>query len=127
MGYLQKHQAEDGSWTLEGQRQPWSIQWKKSAFNMTAYIAWALGRAEAYKAPKRRAMHTRALAWLRENVNAVEDPYGMALAAHAFLVADAKSKDARALINELLLHHTGTAAEVSNSFFRGFKIKTLLK
>ncbi len=106
MGYLKKHQAEDGSWTLEGQRQPWSIKWKKSAFNMTAYIAWALGRADAQNTRGMKRMHKQALQWLRENVNAVEDPYGLALAAHAFHVADPKSKDAQELIAELLLHKT---------------------
>jgi uncharacterized protein YfaS (alpha-2-macroglobulin family) len=106
MGYLRKHQAEDGSWTLEGQREPWSIQWKKSAFNMTAYIAWALGRADAHKSPGTKKMHTQALEWLRQHLNAVEDPYGLALAAHAFHVADPKSKEVQELIAELLLYKT---------------------
>ena len=104
MGYLQKHQAEDGSWILDAQRQPSSSEGRKSAFNLTAYIAWALGRAEAHKAPARKVMHDRALTWLHKNANAIEDPYGLALAAHAFLAADKNSKDARELINELLLH-----------------------
>lgn len=89
--YLRKHQAENGSWSLDGERQPWSVTWKKSAFNMTAYVAWALARAGEDT--------TKARTWLDGNVDMVEDPYGLALAGLACLTADPESKRGREIVD----------------------------
>ena len=59
----------------------WSTDMAKGqAFNLTAYVAWGLARAGE---PSEKALR-----WLAARTDQVRDPYGLALAALAFLTAD---------------------------------------
>jgi len=84
--FLRAHQQADGRFTAGNLAHAWG-PWKENAFYMTAYVAWALGRAGEPTA--------KALAWLDGHAGEVDDPYGVALAALAFAAADPKSAATR--------------------------------
>jgi hypothetical protein len=88
--FLRKHQRKDGSWDDR----------KRPVFAATAFIAWALA-TDGHPTPRARK-------WLAERVDEVNDPYPLALAALAFLTADAKSETGHALARRLArLAHDG--------------------
>ncbi len=84
--YLRNHQSSDGSFRKGNLVHSWG-SWKETPFYMTAYVAWALAHAGEDT--------TRALAYLEEHADDVDDPYGIALAAMAFATADPKSTATR--------------------------------
>jgi hypothetical protein len=91
VAWLEAKQKEDGSWDPDGIRTGWSTDMAKGrSFLLTAYCAWGLGRAGA---PSEKA-----LAWLSAHADGAQDPYGLALAALAFLSSDPKSAQGRALV-----------------------------
>ncbi len=81
VAFLRSKQQADGSWQPPQGRKGWSTDMGKGqAFNLTAYIAWGLARAGE---PSETALR-----WLAARSAEIEDPYGLALAALAFLTAD---------------------------------------
>lgn len=85
--FLRAQQQADGSFGSGNLAHRWG-PWKENSFYMTAYVAWALGRAGQDT--------TKALGYLQAHAAEVDDPYGVALAALAFAAADPQSKATRA-------------------------------
>lgn len=106
VAYLRSKQAEDGSWQPPDVKKGWSTDMAKGqAFNLTAYIAWGLARAGE---PSEGALR-----WLAARTSEVQDPYGLALAALAFLTADPDAGEGHALAARLAATATRDAEGVS--------------
>lgn len=104
--WLQRRQQPDGSWSPDGEAKGWSTDMAKGrAFDLTAYVAWALARAGSPSATAR--------AWLEGHLASVENPYSLALAALALLSEDRGSAAGRALVDRLAVR-----AEVEGALAR---------
>lgn len=90
--FLRAQQQEDGSFTQGNLVHRWG-SWQETPYFMTAYVAWALGRAGEDT--------SKALAYLRKHGHEVDDPYGIALGGLAFAAADPRSGDTRAAVARL--------------------------
>ncbi len=82
--WLYRQQIEDGAWVVNGRDHGGAIgQLDEDRLLTTAYVAWALAETG-----ERDARLTRALDLLAAQLDAVDDPYTLALCAAAFAAAD---------------------------------------
>ncbi len=93
--WLLGKQREDGSWSPEGVKTGWSTDMAQGrAYDLTAYVAWGMARANAPSA--------KAIAYLEAHAGTVTNPYGLALAALALLTADPASALGHGLVERLV-------------------------
>jgi hypothetical protein len=129
LAWLEKKQAENGSWPVEKGRSAWSVS-IAGDYQQTAYVTWALAEAGA----GRRPSVMKALTWLRENSEAsADDPYASALVANAELAIDGGSALGNAIVEGLLtrrgvdgLWRTGMTATGSHGAGAAVEVTALM-
>lgn len=97
--WLKDQQDKGGSWSPDEQylhAESWS-RIQKSDILPTAYICWALGEIG-----ERGESVQKALAYLRRNLDAVDDSYVAALVANAFVAIEPKSETTMEVLKRLM-------------------------